>query len=324
MMRTQKWYSALIVIVLIVVMALSLVACVSNNDGTLPDGPTDKPTPDKPIDKPTPDEPIDKPTPEKPTPDEPEEKPTEFIPSAQQIVDARSAENDKNEQRYDFKINLKTTAELAGFGGELNGNYNGKYSYNKVNKNLKFYRKTSGSLLYDANEYIYTEQDSRIKVVANEKNEVSRISIIDKSQEELDMINMPFVEIINILDSDNLEDIKHSVDKSYQFSAKMKINTQNECINKLVGLVGKLGASINIKDVSLDNPANGIQLLFNLDEKNQKLNTFKFVYNVTFPFKGANVGISISYEQNASSADIVGHQPRGYLQVKVIKGNNLI
>ena len=126
------------------------------------------------------------------------------MPSAQLIVDSRKVHAEAVDQNYDFFLNLSGTLDVLGYKGTANANYDGKYRYNINTNDLQFKRITSGILLYDSTEYIYTKNDSKIKLVQNDKNEVKKLSVIAKNNDELNLINLPFVSIVDSLKTDNI------------------------------------------------------------------------------------------------------------------------
>ena len=91
------------------------------------------------------------------------------MPSAKLLVSARALAKNDNVQNYDFYLNLAGTVDALGITQTANANYDGKYRYNQDTGAIKFWRQTSGVLLVDSTEYIYTQNDAKVNVVANVK-----------------------------------------------------------------------------------------------------------------------------------------------------------
>lgn len=233
-----------------------------------------------------------------------------LIPTEAQVSQGiQTAKNDVN-QNYNFKINLSGNVNVMGYSGTANANYDGKYRFNTQTKDLTFMRETSGILLYDSREYIYTEGDSRIKIVTNPSDVMKKLSIIPKEDEELDMVNLPFIKLVQALDAENLSSIQKQSGQ-YRFSAKMLVASNNEIINKLLGKIEKMGSNITIKDVSFNNPQGGIDFNFNLTDEG-KLADFSYSISVSFPVSGQSVTIALKYEQINDSSAITSPTISGY------------
>lgn len=224
------------------------------------------------------------------------------MPSAQEVVNARKLAVDDTQQGYDFKVNLEGTVNLYGYEGKANANYDGSYRYDSKTNELNFKRETSGLLLYDSIEYIYNTESSKIKLVANEDGVVKKSSVVPKEEETLNLVNIPFVALIDSLKDINIKNIENSK-TGYKYCSKIAVAANNEKINALIGLLGKLGTNIEMGEVSFSNVANGLDFYFNLD-KNNKLNDFKFSADITFPVKGVGVTFKLTYSQKASTSEI--------------------
>lgn len=236
------------------------------------------------------------------------------MPSASLIVESRKAAADENEQNYDFFINLNGTVDIKGVSQSANGNYDGKYRFNKNTGELKFRRETSGLLLYDSIEYIYSQNDSKIKLVQNEKQEVKKISVVANDEEELNLMNLPFVSIVNALEEGNISEIKYSGKSDYKYTATLSLHSDNALLSKLYAKLEKMGTRIDFKGVEVSNPMS-IKFDFNLD-KNHKLTDFKFGADVSFPVKGVPLTIAISYKQSASDKAISLPSANGFVTDK--------
>lgn len=221
------------------------------------------------------------------------------------MVDARTAAVAAAQQNYDFKINLNGNIAIGMFNGFANANYDGSYRYNTANNALAFKRITSDVLLYDSVEYIYNTGSSKVKFVTNEKGEVKKSSVIPQEDEELNLINLPFVALINHIDANNLKTIIKYTSGDYQYKATLALASDNEYMQKLLNIVGNLGTSVEMGDVSLSNPANGIDFYFNLNEDKTLLNDFKFSAQVSFPVKNKPVVLTLTYEQATNDSNVV-------------------
>lgn len=224
-------------------------------------------------------------------------------PSAKLLVSARTlAKNDKV-QNYDFYLNLAGTVDALGITQTANANYDGKYRYNQDTDAIKFWRQTSGILLVDSTEYIYNQNDSKVKVVANEKGAVKKVAIIPAEDEELNLINIPFVSLINALKEDNIKKIELSGRTDYKYVATIGLHSNNFIVSKLLSVLEKLGTKVDLKGVAFSNPM-GVSLYFNIGN-DKKLVDFKLSADISFPVKGVNVQFKLTYLQKANSEDII-------------------
>lgn len=224
------------------------------------------------------------------------------MPSAQLIVDSRKVYAEAVDQNYDFFLNLSDTLDVLGYKGTANANYDGKYRYNINTNDLQFKRITSGILLYDSTEYIYTKNDSKIKLVQNDKNEVKKLSVIAKNNDELNLMNLPFASIVDSLKTDNISDIRYSGKSDFRYTATLSLSSENALLKKLYSKLEQMGTRLEMSEVSISNPM-AIKFDFNLDS-NHRLSDFRFGADVTFPVKNVPVKIAVSYEQKASNANI--------------------
>ena len=225
-----------------------------------------------------------------------------ILPSANMVVTSRENAKNANEQNYDFYINLAGTVDALGITETANANYDGKYRFNTATGDLKFRRETSGILLVDSTEYIYTQNDAKIKVVANERGEVKKASVLPKEDEGLYLINIPFVALVNGLKEDNITKIELSGVAGYKYVATLALQSDNKAVASLLGKIEKLGTKVNLKDVSFTNPMS-VKMYFNLDGA-QKLVDFKMSADVSFPVKGVSATIKLTYLQKENNATI--------------------
>ncbi len=238
----------------------------------------------------------------------------DVLPTADEIVSARSKEVEKTNQDYDFSLNLSGTLNISGYSGTANANYNGKYRYNSSTGDVKFYRETSGILLYDSKEYIYTQNDNKLKVVLNDRDEVKKVSAIPADENGLTMINLPFVSIVNALKASNLSNIKKNEDvnlSQYKYCAQMAFASDNPAIQTLLDKVANLGTNVDIAEVSFVNPQGGISLYFNLNDGH--LHDFAYSFSISFPVKGVDATLKIEYKQKASSSVINAPSVDGFI-----------
>lgn len=224
--------------------------------------------------------------------------------SAQEIVNARKAVAQAELQNYDFKINLEGSVAIGTFNGAINANYDGAYRYNSSNNDLNFKRVTSGALLYDSTEYISNTGSSKIKIVTNDKGEVKKTLVIAQEDEELNLLNLPFVAIVDHMDVDNLNNITIIEQGTYRYKATLVLTSDNVYLQKLIASIGNMGTSIDMGDVSISNPASGIDFYFNLSDDMSKLNDFMFSASVNFPIKNQQVTLKLTYEQKANDSTI--------------------
>ena len=219
---------------------------------------------------------------------------------ADRVVDARENSVNATQQNYDFNIHLDGTV----YGVTATADYDGKYRYNRDTNELTFKRVTSGALLYDAIEYIYNTGSSKIKVVANEDGEVKRTSVVPQKDEELNLLNIPFAALVNHIDANNLTDIKKLSSGEYQYSANLALASDNETLQKVFDILAKLGTKIEMSDVSLSNPASGIDFYFSMNDDKTLLTAFEYCVEITIPVKGVPVTLELSYKQKDSASKI--------------------
>lgn len=291
-----------IAVLLIAMMAFTLfVAC----DDT-PETPDTPDTPDTPGTPDTPDAPD--------TPDTPE---TPFVPTASEIVAARKSVVDADTENYDFFLNIAGTLEIAGVSQTANANYEGKYRLDRSTDELAFYRETSGLLLYDSQEYITRENDNRLTIKMNEDGEVTKAYASSDAEDELTLINLPFVALIDALGADNITDIaiNDNTEIDRKFVANMQFSSDNASVSNLLDILQAQGTSVDIKDATFTNPQGGVKLYFDMVEGG-KLTDFEFSFDVAFPVKGVPVSITVSYSQDASDTQIVIPSTEGFITDK--------
>lgn len=219
---------------------------------------------------------------------------------ADRVVEARENSVNATQQNYDFNIHLNGTV----YNVTATADYDGKYRYNRDTEDLAFKRVTSGALLYDAIEYIYNTGSSKIKIVANEDGEVKRTSVVPQKDEELNLLNIPFAALVNHIDANNLTNITKLTSGEYQYSANLALASDNETLQKIFDILAKLGTKIEMSDVSLSNPASGIDFYFSMNDDKTLLTAFEYSAEITIPVKGVPVTLELSYKQKDSTSKI--------------------
>lgn len=225
--------------------------------------------------------------------------------TAEDVVIARAAVASEDSQNYNFKINLATTLSLGGFSGTANGNYEANYRFKKSTNVLMFKRVTSGSLLYDSTEYISGTGASKIKISADENGLAKKASVLTQKDEGLNLLNIPFVAIIDHVDANNLTNIVKIDKDGFMYKANLALASDNTYVQEALSVIGGMGTSIDIADVSFSNPANGIEFFFNMNDDKSKLVDFKFSAELSFPIKGVDTTLALTYEQIANSETIL-------------------
>lgn len=225
-----------------------------------------------------------------------------ILPSAKFFVSAR--ENAKNDaiQNYDFFLNFAGTVGVLGINETANANYDGKYRYDSATGKMSFKRVTSGLLLVDSTEFIYTQNDSKIKVIANEKGEVKKTSIMSNNKDGLDLVNIPFVALVDGIKEENVTKISLSGRTDYKYVATLALQSENQIVSRLFSFISQLGTRVEMSGVSFTNPME-IQLFFNIGE-DEKLVDFKLSADVSFPVKGVDATLKLTYLQTSNDAKI--------------------
>ena len=219
--------------------------------------------------------------------------------SAEAVVQARANAVAQDNQNYDFLINLQTVVS----GLALNGYYDAQYRYQKSTNNLSFMRTTSGSLLYDAYEWIYNDGESKIKLKADQDGIVDKIIVLPENEEELNLLNLPFSAIVDGINANNLTAIER-IEGEYQYKANLALASETAVVQKLFEILGGLGAKVEIKGVEFANPAAGIDFYFSMNEDRTLLTAFQYSTELTFPVKGVPVTLVLNYKQKESDTEI--------------------
>lgn len=218
------------------------------------------------------------------------------------LLAARANALAETQQNYDFNLNFKGEVAILGYDKAIEADYQGKYRYNSANNELKFKRVTSGALLYDSTEYLYTKNDQKIKVVMDEDGNVKKTEVVPAKDEAITLVNEPLVALINNLKENNIIEISEVNVDGYEYVAKLAFASDNPYLSKILGVVGALGTQVSLKDVTFDNPASGFSFYFNMD--GDELVDFKVATSITFPVKLAEVTLSLTYEQKKASDSV--------------------
>lgn len=226
----------------------------------------------------------------------------ESFPTAKTVLKARKNAVEATKQNYDFHFNLTGEVALLGYDKAIEADYQAEYRYDTSTNALKFKRVTSGELLYDSTEYVYSAGDQRIKVIMNKDGEVKKQQVMLSNEEGLTLINKPLTAIVNHLEEKNVIDIEESSVSGYEYEARLVLAFDNPYLAAVYDLLGCLGTEVSIKDVTLNNPANGLAFYFNLE--NNELVDFKFEASISFPVAMADVTLALTYEQKKSTKDI--------------------
>lgn len=225
-----------------------------------------------------------------------------LVPTATVVASGIQTAKNASKQAYDFHVKAEGTVSLYGFNGAADALYDGKYRYDGETDDLKFYRRTSGKLLLNADEYIFTKGSSRMKVKTDTTGKVKKVSVSPKTDDELNMINLPFIGVVNALKADNLNGIEKTSGK-YRFKTSLKISTSFAPAEKLLSSVARLGENVTIKNVTFTNPQNGVELFFNVTDEGV-LKDFSLEFEVSFPISSVNTKLKVSYAQESSATEI--------------------
>ncbi len=225
------------------------------------------------------------------------------LPTKAAIIQARQNVVDAAVQGYDFTVNLEGTVSALGFSKTFVGNYDGKYRYNKTTNDLQFKRTMSGELLYDSTLYVCTKGDQKMEIKMNGDNEVKKVSVLPNDDEDVTLINKPFVAIVNALTTSNLLEVKKSTGTGFSYEVGMRFDSDNALLKMLCGVLERLGTSISFKGVTVTNPFAGVQLYFNLGADNT-LEDFKFALDLSFTVGESEQKFTLTYAQRGATSAI--------------------
>lgn len=227
------------------------------------------------------------------------------MPSGAEVSAAREAVKNNEVQNYEFLIKLSGSVSMYEFETpDANAIYEGRYDTDGTN--VRFFRKTSGILLYDSREYIYNtseDHEHKIRLKVDENDVAKKLSVVkDDEDPDLVLLNLPFVKIVDSLKADNIIDIEKSDLSGYLFKSKIKLDSENPILDRVLKILEKLGTSITIKGVTLPNIAKGVDFYFNM--KDNKLDTFEFGTEISFDLDGQGVGLRLFYSQKPAENGI--------------------
>lgn len=235
---------------------------------------------------------------------------TNGMPTAAQIISARENATTATIQNYDFTLNLSGTIGALGTSGTVEANYAGQYRHNQSTGDLRFKKVTSGALLFDSTEYVYTENQQKVKMVMKDESKVKKVEILSQEEEEVTLINKPIIALIDSLNEENLSTVSESATVGYDYKVGMTFSSNNVALAKICSLVGGMGTSISLKGVTFTNPVSGMTLLFNLSEDNL-LEDFKVTASIDIPFGESTLPLTLTYEQKGASSAISIPQATG-------------
>lgn len=224
------------------------------------------------------------------------------LPSAEKVVAARKKAAESTKQGYDFHLNIKGKMDAFGLVGEAQADYKAQYRYDSTTDELAFKRVTSGLLLYDSTEYLYTNADQRVKITANDKGKVKKVEDLISDEQELMLVNKPMVALVDSLEVYNLTNIRESDEYGYAYATSLSLGFDNPVLTKVVSLLGKLGTAISIKNVTFDNPVGGIQMYFNMN--GDLLEDFKYTATLSFECESVTTQLTLTYEQTANAGAV--------------------
>lgn len=230
------------------------------------------------------------------------------MPTSAEVVKAIKSYAESERQDYNFTLDLSGSVAVGPINTpDAHATYNCQYRFNSQTEELKFKRVTSGLLLYDSTEYIYSSGDSLLTVKMNDKGEVKKVEV--ESSRDIKLINLPFTELVTSLKEQDIENIKK---EGNGYTAKLKLSSGNAVLSKLCGILGKMDTSINLKGVSFTNPVNGLTLDFKMTDG--KISDYSLDAEITVPVKSATLNLNLNYNQQASSSN-VSVPPTGILKI---------
>ncbi|MBD5087169.1 MAG: hypothetical protein HDT32_07470 [Clostridiales bacterium] len=224
-------------------------------------------------------------------------------PTNKAFVDAAKNSADDDKQEYDYTFNVKGKANILGFNGEVNGNYDAKYRYTQSTDDLQFKRVTSGVLFYDSTKYIINKGDQKITLTQDENDKIKKFEV-DSADDSTSLINRNFESLINSLTVDQIENLKTTNESGYKYQFNINAQSNNAIVNMLLNVVKNLGLNISIKNISLTNPLNGVVVYFNFDSSSLRLKDYKLGFDIKTPIKGVDTELTLTYAQRKSSASV--------------------
>lgn len=230
----------------------------------------------------------------------PDPKPEEVaLPTKAEVVAARQSAVQDSVQGYDFTLSMTGDFSILGLSASLSGRYDGCYRYDSVSDKVTFKRTTSGPLLLDSTLYVFTSGDSKIKLKMKD-NAVKKLSVEIPEEQNLTMVNLPVVKLVDSVKEANITQIEKSTESGYAYCCPLKFDSSNAAYSLLNQVMGKLETGVSFKGI--DFSLNTSKLYFNI--VNDKINDFKFGFQMGVEVKKVTVTVGFVYEQKASSASI--------------------
>lgn len=222
-------------------------------------------------------------------------------PTAAEVVAARKKAKEVTLQGYDFSLDLSADLQILGLGGGVNGRYDGQYRENTETGEMQFKRVTSGALLNDSTAYVMQDGVQKIKITMDD-GKVKKASVVT-DDDGATFIHKPFVALIDSLTATEISDVVELEGGEYEYQSQLAFSANNPVLDKVLGVVGKLGTTISVKGAEIDNPVNGLKLQYNIDDDGA-LSDFALAIKVVVPIKMATATICLSYEQKAASSAV--------------------
>lgn len=221
------------------------------------------------------------------------------VPTSAEVVSAIKNYSENEEQNYDFTFELAGNVSLGAISTpDAHAVYNCQYRYNSSNGDLKFKRVTSGVLLYDSTEYIYSSGDSKITLKIDDKGKVKKSEV--ESNTEIKLINLPIAQLVNSLKEQDIENITSKGNQIYK--ANLKLSSNNPILSKLCNIMGKMDTSINLKGAEFTNLVNGLEFEFKMD--NDEISDYALAAQISVPVKNATVYLNLDYKQQAADTQV--------------------
>ena len=237
--------------------------------------------------------------------------PADTTPTAADVVSAIQATFNAAEQNYDFTLDLAGNVTLGAITTpDAHATYTCNYRYNSTSKDLKFKRVTSGALLYDATEYIYSSGENRVTVKYDDKGTLKKVAVEggQDAEGELHLINLPFVALMKSLSASEIGSIQKS---GTGYKATLTLSANNTALNAVLGYLVGMDTTLNFKGVSFSNLANGLGFEFALS--GSTLSSFSLKADLSVPVASATTAITLTYSHKASSTAVTPPRVSGLI-----------
>lgn len=222
-------------------------------------------------------------------------------PTGAAFVAAAKNTDDESKHEYDYKFNVSAQADILGYIGAVNGNYEANYRYDKANDSLQFKRTTSGALFYDSTKFIVNQGDQKITLTQNKDGEVKKVKVAS-ADDETSLVNREFESLINSLTANEVKNLKNSTVSGYRYQFNIDASSDNAIADKLLKVIKNIGLNISIKNITITNPTSGVVVYFNLDADSLKLKDYKLGVEIKTPIKAVETAITLSYEQTRNTS----------------------